>query len=62
MTKFKRKKKITDFDYDAYLRDVEQRLIKLDYKGIIQDTFEQFIVDDSHRNTLEKKNNQAKNN
>lgn len=62
MTKFKRKKKITDFDYDAYLRDVEQRLIKLDYKGIIQDTFEQFIVDDSNRSTLEKKNNQAKNN
>ena len=62
MTNHKRKKKITDFDYDAYLRDIEQRLINLDYKGIIQDTFEQFIVDASHRSTLDEKNEIANNN
>lgn len=62
MTKYKRKKKITDFDYEAWERSIEKRLNDLDFKGKIQDTYEEFIVDAGYRSTLEEKNNRAKNN
>ena len=62
MTQKKRKKKITDFDYEAWERSIEKRLIALDFRGIIQDTFEEFIVDAGYRKIIEEKNNKAKNN
>ena len=62
MTKKKRKRKITDFDYEDWERSVARRLHNLEFKGILQDTYEEFIVDAGYRNTLEQKDKQAKNN
>ncbi len=63
MTKKKRKRKITDFDENSALRAFEQRLINLDYKCIIQDTYEEFLCDANHfRQEIEKRNQLAKNN
>jgi hypothetical protein len=59
---YKRKKKITDFDFEAYERSVEKRLHNLDFKGMIQDTWDEFIADTGYRSILDEKNNRAKNN
>jgi|APGre2960657423_1045063.scaffolds.fasta_scaffold212118_2 hypothetical protein len=62
MTNRKRKKKITDFDFEAYERSVEKRLNDLDFKGIIQDTFDEFIADAGYRSILNEKDDRAKKN
>ena len=60
--KYKIKKKITDFDFEAYERSVEKRLNDLDFKGIIQDTFDEFIADAGYRSILNEKDDRAKKN
>jgi hypothetical protein len=58
----KRKKKITDFDFEAFERGVEKRLYDLDYQGKLQNTLIEFEGDVAYRSIIEDKKNKIKNN